>query len=396
MTINTFLRKEIVLLVLLVIMLINPFYYGYRVAVLLVFVLILKYQQTIELIDKNVFYLLIFGGMYRLIAANRPDAIDASISSFLPDIFLPSTIYLVGKSISSQYYAVDVRVYFLFLVQFFLSIIPILSIPEQIISDGFMGDRSLYLIWNRNQLISATGLGAYFSVTVSLIALLSAPKSSIFQGRTAIFIVVLFFLSMLCVFRLGNRTQLAITFLVMILSYFLNFRRLALASKIFHFATLCLIIGCVYYLFFTESEFVFLYQDRLGDVEVGESEFGGRLTKWKLSLISIINNPWGWDLSRFGYSHNLWLDVARVSGVLPLLPLMLFSVSSIKIFLRSLFITRNERFLNTFIFIYFISIILTFFVEPIMEGMYLLFFVFCLLIGFLDGVNKRKHGFDTK
>jgi hypothetical protein len=377
-------------------MLINPFYYGYRVAVLLVFVLFFHLEETLKFLDKNVLYLFLFGALYHFIAANRTDAVDGSIFSFLPDIFLPAVMYILGKYVSTKYQSTDVRVFFLFLTLMFFSIIPIISIIEQVFEGEFLGARSLSLIWDKNELISATGLGAYFSINMGAIAVLNAPKVTNFQKKISFFVIVLFVLALICVFRLGNRTQLIIALVAIILSYILNFKRMSNFNKLFQFIFFSFVIGYILYLFASESEIVKLYQDRIGDSEVGELELGGRLQRWGLSLESLLTDPWGWKLSRFGYVHNLWLDVARVSGVITLIPLILFSVSSYKLFLKSIKKLKQEKFLGTFILVFYLSIGLVFFVEPIMEGMYLLFFVFCLFVGFLAGITTIKDRIEFK
>lgn len=386
MTITKFIKKEFILLILLIIMLINPFYYGYRVAILFVLVFFFKLDYFFKLLDKNVLYLFLFGALYHLIAANRIDTVDTSIISFLPDIFLPAVMYILGKYVSTKYQSTDVRVFFLFLTLMFFSIIPIISIIEQVFEGEFLGARSLYLIWDKNELISATGLGAYFSINMGAIALLNAPKVTKLQKKISFLVIVLFVLALICVFRLGNRTQLIIALVAIILSYILNFKRMSNFNKLFQFIFFSFVIGYILYLFASESEIVKLYQDRIGDSEVGELELGGRLQRWGLSLESLLTDPWGWKLSRFGYAHNLWLDVARVSGVITLIPLILFSVSSYKLFLKSIKKLKQEKFLGTFILVFYLSIGLLFFVEPIMEGMYLLFFVFCLFTGLLNGL----------
>ena len=390
MTISKFVKNEFILLILLIIMLINPFYYGYRVALLLVFVLFFQLDRTLKLLDKNVLYLFCFGALYHIIAANRIDATDKSIFSFLPDVFLPAILYFVGKGVGTKYQSADVRIFFIFFILFFFSIIPIISILDQVIEEGFVGTRGLYLIWDKNIIISSTGLGAYLSINTASVALFNASKSSKFQKIITVLVAILFLLSIICVFRLGNRTQLLIAFVAIFISYFYNFKRMSNIAKYTLFMTFGFLIGYVFYLFVINSEIVLLYQDRIGDSEAGETELGGRLSKWQLAIESILSDPWGWELSRFGYSHNLWLDVARISGVLPLIPLVLFSVSSYKLLLKSIKIIKQESFLSTFIFVFFISIFLTFFVEPIMEGMYLLFFVFCIFVGFMAGITSNN------
>lgn len=390
MIITKFIKKEIVLLLLLIIMLINPFFYGYRVAILFVLVLFFQFERTLKLLDKNVLYLFLFGALYHFIATYRTDAINTSLLSFLPDVFLPAVMYLVGKGVSSKYQSADIRTFFLFFIMLFFSIIPIISILEQVMADGFVGIRALYLIWDKDALISATGLGAYFSINMAAIALLNAPKSNKLQKRISFLVILLFVLSLISVLRLGNRTQLVIAGAAIVLSYILNFKKMSNLSRALQFIIFGVVIGYIVYLFASQSELIYFYEDRLDQTENSIAGAGGRLERWQLALESIVTDPWGWNLSRFGYAHNLWLDVARVSGIIALLPLVLFTVSSFKLFLKSLKRVKTKKFLSTFIFVFFISIGLMFFVEPIMEGMYLLFFVFCLFVGFLAGVASNN------
>lgn len=386
MSITNFIRNNFLMLLLLSIMLINPFYYGYRVAIVFLVFLIFYLNRTVKLIDKNVFYLFFFAGLYHFISATRIDAVNDSILSFLPDVFLPSVMYIIGKGVSTKHLASDVRVFFLFFIMLFFSIIPIISIIVQIVVDGFLGARALYLLWDKNTLISATGLGAYFSMNMGAIALLNSPKSNKIQKIISYLIILLFVFSLICVFRLGNRSQLLIAGISITLSYIYNFKKMSKFSRFSQFIFFGFVIGYVVYLFTSQSELVKVYEDRLDSTEYGFSSVGGRWEKWLSALESIGTDPLGWDLSRFGYSHNLWLDVARVSGILALFPLILFSFSSFKLVLKSLKIVHYDKFLSTFIFVFFISINSMFFIEPIMEGMYLLFFVFCLFIGFLAGI----------
>lgn len=390
MIITKFIKKEFVLLLLLIIMLINPFFYGYRVAILFVFVLFLQFERTLKLLDKNVLYLFLFGALYHFIAANTTDDINTSLLSFLPDVFLPAVMYLVGKGVSSKYQSADIRTFFLFFIMLFFSIIPIISILEQVIADGFVGIRALYLIWDKDALISATGLGAYFSINMAAIALLNAPTSTKFQKTISFLAVLLFVFSLISVLRLGNRTQLVIAGAAIVLSYILNFKKMSNLSRALQFIIFGVVIGYVVYLFASQSELIYFYEDRLDSTKYDIAGAGGRLERWLLALESMATDPWGWELTRFGYAHNLWLDVVRVSGILALIPLVLFTVSSFKLFLKSLKNVKTKKFLATFIFVFFISIGLMFFVEPIMEGMYLLFFVFCLFVGFLAGVASNN------
>lgn len=390
MTLKKFIHKEFIFLILLAVTLINPYYYGYRIAVVLSVILFFNLDLTGRLFDRNTIYLLLFGTIYHLLSANRTEILNNNLLPILPDMFLPAVMYLSGKQITFKYKSAVVAVFFLFMVMLLFTIVPMISVLEQVVIDGFSGVRSLYLLWNRDFLVSSTGLGAYFSINMASISVLSSPNQSKFQRRIRYLVVFIFLISIVCVFRLGNRTQLLISGVAFFISLLYNYHLLSLRKKILMLALFLIIIGYIFFLFSSESELIFFYLDRIGDKDYDFDSAGGRTEKWQLSLASILTDPWGWELSRHGYAHNLWLDVARVAGVMALLPLLLFTISSYFSFIKILQDKYVDRFLQTFILAFYFSIVSTFFVEPIMEGFYLFFLVYCLFVGTLNGIYLSK------
>jgi hypothetical protein len=388
-----FIKKEFLLLLILFVVFINPFFYGYRIAILFFVFIFFKIKYFIPRIDKNVFYLFLFATSYELLASLKLDYIESGIVAILPNIFVPSLLYLIGKYISINYRNHQIGVFFLLFIAFSFSLIPMTSILLQIQENGFIeGSRSLYLIWDKNFEISATGLGSYFVLNMASIGLINIKKSSKVERSVTFLVVVLFLLSLICVLRLGSRTQLVIAVISSVGTYLLNIRKQSLFKNVFFAA---LLIGSTFYLLENidgKSDVMSFYSDRMNNDEAGIGTAGGRTGRWISGLESIVSDPFGWELSRFGYAHNFWLDVARVAGIIPLLFLVLFTVSSIKIWIKSLKILRDDLFFRSYIFVFFVSIILMFNVEPIMEGMYLLFLLFCLFVGFLNGIiTKNKN-----
>jgi hypothetical protein len=88
------------------------------------------------------------------------------------------------------------------------------------------------------------------------------------------------------------------------------------------------------------------------------------------------------------YSHNLWLDVDRVAGIIPFIFIFWFTILSVSLLIRALRIERENLYFNITLIVSFIGFMAVFFVEPIMEGMYFLFLIFCLFIGILSGCVK--------
>jgi len=385
----SFVKKEKVTLLLLLITFLNPFYYGYRIAILFIFIVFFNSRKYIFLFDKNVFLLFLFAGSYEIFAALRPDAIDKTLISIIPNIFIPSLMYLVGKKISAKYPKADTRTFFLFFISASFAFIPLISILTQILNNGFeFGQRSMYLIWDKKTEFAATGLGSYFSLSLASIGLLNVGSKSGFQKKLNYAIIALFVLSIICVIRLGSRTQLVIVLASFLISYILTFSRKHIFKNIFFIGTA---VFLSVYLFDTLSKLpeISILFERGDSGENGIATAGGRTGRWIGSFNSIFTDPWGWKFSRYGYAHNLWLDVARVSGVIPLFFLLLFTFSSFKLYVKSFKIVKYSTYLKLYITLLILSIFLGFNVEPVMDGLYLLFLIFCLFIGFLAGIVKK-------
>lgn len=387
-----FIKKEKVLLLILFLVFINPFFYGYRIAMLLLLFIFFRFEYFWSLFDVNVYYLFLFATSYELIGLFRFDYIEDEHLTIIPSFFVPSLLYLTGKYITTFYRNSSTWLFMLFFLAFTFSLIPLISILLHIYEYGFIhGTRSMNLLWSEAQEISATGLGSYFALNMAAIGLINIKRTTKFERWITILVAILFILSLICVFRLGSRTQLIIAFVSLLGTYLLNIKQYSLLKNIFYSA---LFIGGAYYLFQNideGSDLMRFYSDRLNSDEHGIATAGGRLGRWAQGLESILSEPFGWELSRFGYAHNLWLDVARLSGIIPLLFLILFTISSFKIWFKSFEMLDDNAYLKNYIVMIFISILLIFTVEPVMDGLYLLFLLFCLFIGLLKGMHNEVY-----
>jgi hypothetical protein len=389
--INIFIKKEFIFLFIIFIVFINPFFYGYRIAMLFFVFMFFNIKYLISNIDVNVFYLFLFTLSYELISSVRYDYVDKGIVAIIPNIFVPSLLYLVGKYVSVNYKNHQIWVFFMFFITFAFSLIPMISILLQVQENGFIeGTRSMYLIWDQSFEISATGLGSYFTLNMASIGLINVKKNTKTERNIFIGIAILFVLALVCVLRLGSRTQLVLAVVSLLGTFLWNFRQNSFLKKVLFIASLSVLIFFMVNNFDENADVMKFYSDRLNNEEVGIGSAGGRTERWMGALESIITDPFGWELSRFGYAHNLWLDVARVAGIIPLLFLILFTVSAIKTWFKSLQILGENLYLKNYVSLFFISIILLFSVEPIMEGMYLLFLLFCTFIGFLKGMSSKS------
>lgn len=392
-----FVKKEVFLLLIIFITFINPFFYGNRVAILFLIFVLLKIKNTFQLIDSNFFLILFFSVSYEFFSSFNVNYVDNGLFSIIPNTFVPSLLYITGKYIARNYTSEKVLVFLLLYLSFCFSFIPMISVIEQIINNGFIeGERTMYLLWDKNTLMSPTNLSAFFVLNIVSFGLINIKYIS--SIKTKIYISVIFVLSLLCVLRLGSRTQLIIAVLSFGLIFYRNFKNFSSSKKIL---TLLFLGGIIFY-FSTAVDYnvsiLKFYQDRYDSEQYGVGTAGGRTDRWLGSMESIFSDPLGWELDRYGYSHNMWLDIARMGGVISFILFLVFTINILFKFILMLK-NNNNLFLKNLFIVYYLGFSLVFFVEPIMDGYYLLFLLFCLFTGILveytRTINTEQNEFNS-
>ena len=114
----------------------------------------------------------------------------------------------------------------------------------------------------------------------------------------------------------------------------------------------------------------------------------GRTGLWLMSIGNITKKPFGWENSEVEYANNLWLDVDRIAGIIPFIFLCIFTISCIYLINKTIKVSPTNLYFNITILVFFTGFMAVFFVEPIIEGMYSLFLIFCFFIGILSSYVK--------
>ena len=91
--------------------------------------------------------------------------------------------------------------------------------------------------------------------------------------------------------------------------------------------------------------------------------------------------------SKYGYAHDLLLDGFDEYGVFCLILLIVILVSGVRDLFRFLKSNHGSQMIKTAYLCVYISILLTFCVEPIVEGMPWLLTCYCLINGCIKGIN---------
>ncbi|MEL6305851.1 MAG: hypothetical protein AAFQ20_13830, partial [Bacteroidota bacterium] len=196
----------------------------------------------------------------------------------------------------------------------------------------------------------------------------------------------IYLISLLCVLRLGSRTQVALSLFTVVVAIFYKMGKQNIKKNIGLFALIFIGVNIAisYITLDTSSELLSAYADRADSKTNGAASAGGRTARWEKSFEQMFKDPLGWNVEEFGFSHNLWLDATRVGGLLSLFLLMLFTISSIKKVLQLYRLYPKPRLLDGQLILYCTSFMLSFFVEPILEGYFILFSLFCLILGMLN------------
>lgn len=359
--------------------LVNPFNLSFAFGYLIVLIIGSKKSFLLASLDFNFFILLLFSILYALFYSFNP---IGGIQYIFIYATAPPFFYLLGKylikdlSYSKWVFNILVVIGFLFSFSYLASVL--INFSE----GGFSQlERSLPYFWT-GDLVSATKMGAYFSLNMCIPALLIAD-----QGKSKLmyrlFFGLIFILSLICVLRLGSRTQLGIMLVTTFITLIYIVPRQSFKNNIVLTTIIGILIAVIYknVSFDLNADWLSTFAGRLdkgaGDIASG----GGRTDRWIKSINYIFEKPLGWDLKEFGFAHNLWLDVLRVSGILPFIILIIFSIR----FFVSAFKVSFSKTLNInvrlLVLLYTLTFIMIFMVEPILDGLFPLFALFCMFAG---------------
>ncbi|TMM53791.1 hypothetical protein FEE95_18000 [Maribacter algarum] len=305
----------------------------------------------------------------------------------------PPVFYLLGKFLITENIPQYTIYLLLFLIGFVFSFSALVSVILNFLEGGFSQlDRSLPMFWPGSGLVSATKMGGFFTLNMCIPALLigNQSKSKLIYKLIGI---AIFIFSIVCVIRLGSRTQLGIMLITCFVSLIYVAPKQSFKKNVLLFL---LISGIGFYIYSNVSfdlneDWLSTFAGRMdkgaGDIASG----GGRTERWIKSFEYMFEKPLGWSVNEFGFAHNLWLDVLRVTGIIPFIILIIFSVRSFRTIKKTISFKSNQLYFSVQILIYSIAFFMLFMVEPIFDGMFEMFTIFCVFIGILCKYREVQH-----
>lgn len=378
--VNTFSAKVLILLLLL--MLLDYAGYGYYVFYLPLMYLFFHHRGL--KIDSNFILLFIWGLSYSIIIYFNTGTISY-VNNILPAINMPM-LYLMGRYIALKNDNESILI-IIYLFTISIATISILSIFKDIADKGFLVigmERNVPLIGIENEegWVAATGIS---SRLLPLLGFVSFLFCKIGITRKLLF-TILPLIAFVCALRIQSRTSVVFFVAVIIVSFIYlwkNFRTSQKLSLIIIFSLF--VIFAIRTLAFYSSELMVLERFQTDDYETG----GGRTELLGEVASNMLDYPFGNMPSNIRYAHNLWFDCARVAGILPFILLVLLTYR----YAKDLYLINRSRkislLLKLSIIISSLAILTVCLLEPVLEGIPMIFAFFCLMYGIISILKYR-------
>lgn len=259
---------------------------------------------------------------------------------------------------------------------------------------------------NRYQLIdfwsgqfrAATGSGFLNTMILSIVL-----YSILLEKRRwiQVLLIVGTVISMLYMLMLGTRTQVYICGIILIITIPMYMKETHKQLWLLRALGILAVVAAVFMLLYflnilgikdtiDHSNLIARFQEGSG-IHHSNTE---RIEQFFAGLASLVKHPFGGQRETL-YFHNMWLDIGRISGIIPLCFALIYSVFT---FLNMWKIFReksNDTGLRYLLFSIYSGVTLNFFVEPVMEGLLNFFLAFCVINGIADCYLYRKQYEDS-
>lgn len=378
---STFRAK--VLVFLLMIMLIDYAGYGYYIFYIsLAYILFYRGFKT----DRNFFILFIWGVIYSVTIYFNTRSISY-VNNILPVINMPF-LYLMGRYICIRNSNEKIT-YIIYFFCLSIAVVSILSIFKDITDKGFLVigmERNVPLIGIENEegWVAATGIASRLLMLVGFISVLFCPLKLYDKLLFTVPAIIAF----VCTLRIQSRTCIVFFILAIILAIFFMWRNFDRKYKFF-FILIFLLFSIIVFLVlqYYSSELLVFERFQAEDFETG----GGRTTRLFLVASKMIEYPLGNMPNYISYAHNLWFDCARVAGIIPFTILLYLMYKYTK---NVFIICKNKNIpllCKLSMVLTFLALLTVFSSEPVLEGIPMVFGLYCLLFG-ISSVLRTQRG----
>lgn len=326
------------------------------------------------------FWLLLFSGMSFAFIGLR------NFTSLYHYGILPIIAYIIGWYLLEESDCKRTRDYILTLVCGF----SIYAMLNDIINIG--KNRYMLIDFWTGTFRAATGSGILNTLTVAILFyMLFVEKRRVIK----IIYFILFACTLQYMFLLGTRTQFLILIVVNILvGLIFSYQKNGLVGMFKILGLILFIVFCIVLIY--KIDFLSI-QEKIANTNLAyrytnkaslarSDEF--RLEYFLEGIKNLFSYPLGGRIEQT-YRHNMWLDVGRISGIIPFLSLLFYSIFCFykmhKIFSNKM-VLMELRYLLLSVYI---GAYINFFVEPIWEGQFNFFLAMCVIDGIVGSLERK-------
>ena len=361
---------------------------GYSSGMVTLFALFcIFFTQRIHKIDSTAIILAVFSITYVLISYHN-DAIK-SLSGMvifgLPWFFF----YCYGKYVARRSLDDNSLIDFILIVALLGGLPVYISIIYKIISTGSIVDTDRLFYTFGNEMKQGSGNDACLDVFMGYAGLAAFFLLTQRKKQCWLFIM-LFLLSILVAINTVTRFPIVASVICFIIVMFSKNKK----KPLIFIGELLLILGVVFLLYSQSGEIGQVFEAFAARNEDMENvrTLSDRTYRWTEALSLMINHPFGWyNASNAGfYVHNMWLDIAKYSGIVPFILLAIATIRSLMTNIRILKIIKTPL---AFIFLSLnLCFILSAFVQPVYGSLCVA--KYCLIWGlqsaYLDTINLKR------
>ena len=368
--------NNVIIVLLLSLMFLNISNYWYVLAILPIGYLLMFRFRYVSC-DTTLVLLFLFGLMYMAFAAESE--VPMSVKMTLVLIF--PMLYVMGRYIGrteSDNGVVNV----MYILAFAMAAMYLFSISESVAEEGFAVDDRNMEIQGSGSNIERSATGIYSNLMILSMFLLSLFIKLPYKKK--LIYVIGAALAMYSSVRIQSRTSIMLLLAVGIVILVLNLKTVVLRNLWVTITSIVLISGITFYVLNTYEEELMIIERFQED----DTKTAGDRTVLSANVVNALQtHPFG-GLEHMPYAHNLWLDTARVAGIVPFVILVVITLMFIPT-LINIYTNRrhsfNYRFMMTVFALAFIIYMNT---EPVLEGCPILFGLFCLFMGMTREHNK--------
>ena len=341
-----------------------------------------KYKFYVN--NIKIFFILCLFGVTFLLFSYKTEGIFALIGLFIPlAYYIGSNIYKPNEEKLKT---------IIFILAFSMTLHIILNFAVDLAFRGFecFSKNSHYDIWTLNE-YPTTQTAVNYILILGIIYYLFVYETNRKIKATGI---TLFIIAFIYLIALGRRTPIFIFGIVVLFTSIVDYSCLKNRNKgtmiLLGLLLFSIVFGILLYLIYKNNLFnLGETVERLGIVRkfISVAFYTPRLEivkeTIKLAPQHLLGGREISTIMDLG-PHELWLDVFDISGIVPYIILVIYSISCLIIIIKILSDSNISKTFGIMIFSLFLSIILQFFMEPIMSGSSVILLCVIVIISSLE------------